>query len=60
MNKRVKCRFCKHRWQPRAEKPLACPKCKRYDWEKAPTKESIDAPVAATGLEAAAKSVETK
>lgn len=34
MSKRVKCRFCKHRWQPRAERPLACPACKRYGWDK--------------------------
>ena len=32
-----KCRLCKHTWQPRgldAMKPLSCPRCKRYDWEK--------------------------
>jgi len=28
------CKFCKHVWKPRTDnKPLACPKCKRYDWE---------------------------
>ena len=36
MSNRVKCRFCKHRWTPRADKPLACPRCKRYEWDKLP------------------------
>ncbi len=26
---------CKHRWEPmQNKKPLSCPKCKSYDWEK--------------------------
>ena len=32
-----KCRLCEHTWQsrdPNAIKPLSCPRCKRYDWEK--------------------------
>jgi len=49
MSNRVKCRFCKHRWVPRADKPLACPKCKRYEWEKEPEKpQEPEAPVEAT------------
>jgi len=46
MSNRVKCRFCKHRWVPRADKPLACPKCKRYEWEKEPEKPQEPATVA--------------
>jgi hypothetical protein len=34
MLKKVKCKYCQHRWIPRAEKPLACPACKRYGWDK--------------------------
>lgn len=50
MNNRVKCRFCKHKWVPRADKPLACPKCKRYEWEKEPDEKpkEPEAPVEAT------------
>lgn len=28
------CRKCGHLWTPRAQKPQACPRCKRYDWEQ--------------------------
>ena len=28
------CIKCKHKWTNRIEKPLCCPKCKRYDWEE--------------------------
>jgi len=31
----VKCRICGHKWEPRTKKePVACPKCKRYDWKE--------------------------
>jgi predicted Zn-ribbon and HTH transcriptional regulator len=31
----MKCKLCGHEWNSRIEgKPLACPKCKRYDWEE--------------------------
>jgi hypothetical protein len=31
----LKCKICGHKWQPRTEKePLACPRCKRYDWKE--------------------------
>ena len=34
---RYECKKCGHRWSPRTErKPVACPKCKRYDWDKRP------------------------
>ena len=41
--KRLRCRHlkidgtrCGHTWIPRRtdEKPVVCPKCKNYDWEK--------------------------
>lgn len=29
------CLRCGHKWNPRIEtKPLACPKCKSYEWDK--------------------------
>ena len=28
------CRFCSHDWFSRKKKPKACPRCKRYDWDK--------------------------
>lgn len=29
------CKKCNHIWNQRLKnKPLACPRCKRYDWEK--------------------------
>lgn len=30
------CKKCGHTWTSKklAEAPLACPKCKRYDWNK--------------------------
>ena len=29
-----KCKLCGHEWEPKIQHPLACPKCKRYDWKK--------------------------
>ena len=26
------CNQCGNDWEPRKQKPVACPKCKRYDW----------------------------
>lgn len=28
------CLICGYIWEPRAEEPKQCPKCKRYDWNK--------------------------
>jgi predicted Zn-ribbon and HTH transcriptional regulator len=28
------CKLCGHTWLARVEKPKACPRCKRFDWEK--------------------------
>lgn len=30
---KVKCSKCQHEWETKLEHPLACPKCKRYDWK---------------------------
>ena len=27
-----KCNFCQHEWVSRVEEPLACPRCKRYNY----------------------------
>lgn len=27
------CSLCDHEWVSRVEKPKACPKCKRYNWQ---------------------------
>lgn len=33
--KKCKCKLCGHEWLPRKDtKPIACPFCKRYDWEE--------------------------
>jgi len=41
--KTLKCKLCKHEWTPRtSNKPLACPKCKRYDWEAKKEKNEKD------------------
>ena len=33
--KKHTCKICRHQWTPRTDdKPKACPKCKRYDWNK--------------------------
>jgi len=33
--KKYKCKLCGHKWSPRKNTtPIACPKCKRYDWRK--------------------------
>ena len=29
----VKCNQCKYEWKPKVKSPMACPKCKRYDWD---------------------------
>ena len=34
MGKIFKCRFCDFQWEARVKKPAACPKCKRYDYDK--------------------------
>ena len=34
MNEKFKCKLCKHEWFSRTSKPTACPRCKRYDWNK--------------------------
>ena len=31
---KCECKRCGHKWLSRAEKPRACPNCKRYDWNK--------------------------
>jgi len=28
------CKCCGHEWESRTVKPLACPRCKRYDWSE--------------------------
>lgn len=28
------CLKCGHQWDSRVEKPLSCPACKRYGWDK--------------------------
>ena len=33
------CKKCGHTWEPRVEKPRACPKCKQYSYDKAKTKQ---------------------
>ena len=34
------CQRCGHKWPKRVEKPMACPRCKSYEWdEKRPNKE---------------------
>ena len=30
----LSCKRCGHKWASRTKKPLACPKCKSYVWEK--------------------------
>ena len=30
----TKCLKCGHEWFSRTDKPLQCPRCKRYDWNK--------------------------
>ena len=31
---KYECKLCGHKWESKLEKPVACPKCKRYDWNK--------------------------
>ncbi len=33
MNKKI-CMKCGHKWLSKKDAPLACPSCKRYDWNK--------------------------
>ncbi len=28
------CKRCGHKWNNKVETPVACPACKRYDWDK--------------------------
>lgn len=38
---RLKCLRCDHTWYPRGpDRPAACPRCKRYDWDKPPEKKA--------------------
>jgi predicted Zn-ribbon and HTH transcriptional regulator len=37
MKTNYKCRKCGHKWASRVEKPITCPKCKRYDYDKKET-----------------------
>ena len=32
--KQCTCDICGKEWITKKEKPLSCPKCKRYDWDK--------------------------
>jgi predicted Zn-ribbon and HTH transcriptional regulator len=31
---KMKCEKCGHEWESRTEKPVACPKCKSYTFDK--------------------------
>ncbi len=31
----IQCNQCGYSWEPRVEKPVACPRCTRYDWNEA-------------------------
>ena len=31
---KCKCLKCEYEWTSRNGKPKACPRCKRYDWDK--------------------------
>ncbi len=31
---KLKCKLCSHEWTPRNKIPIACPRCKRYDYQK--------------------------
>lgn len=33
-NPQCRCELCEHEWIPRVKIPLACPKCKSYDWNR--------------------------
>lgn len=32
--KELKCKKCGHSWNSRTNKPVSCPRCKSYDWNK--------------------------
>lgn len=34
-----KCKQCEYEWYGRKEKPISCPKCKRYDWNEVKVKD---------------------
>lgn len=31
----LECLRCGHRWRPRTEQPVTCPKCHSYKWQQA-------------------------
>ncbi len=31
----MECQNCGHKWVPRVERPLTCPRCKNYDYNTA-------------------------
>jgi len=31
---KCKCKKCGHTWESRTDEPKACPRCKRYDYDK--------------------------
>lgn len=40
----LKCLHCHHLWTPRSEeKPVVCPRCKNYSWDKPLTKKEKEA-----------------
>jgi len=32
--KECECKRCGHKWNPRADNPTTCPKCKSYKWNE--------------------------
>ncbi len=62
----VHCNQCGYEWEPRGGIPVACTRCKRYDW-KAEKKErrygrskDVDTGAAGSGLVKSAKSVKKR
>jgi len=44
MTKRLvpcECKHCGYKWNGRGREPVACPKCKRYDWKKGEEKKCM-------------------
>ena len=39
--KKCQCQKCNYQWEPRKEKPKACPECKSRDWYKELLKEDV-------------------
>lgn len=31
---RYECKQCGHEWIPRVKRPIACPKCHSFEWNK--------------------------